>query len=43
MEVQHKALSNRTVAALKVARDTVFWDRDLAGFGGREPSRAKMS
>ena len=35
MAVQQKTLSNRTVAALKVARDTVFWDRDLTGFGVR--------
>ena len=35
MAVQQKTLSNRTVAALKVARDTVFWDRDLTGFGIR--------
>ncbi len=31
--VQQKTLSNRTVAALQVARDTVFWDRELTGFG----------
>ena len=35
MAVQQKTLSNRTVAALKVARDTVFWDRDLTGFAVR--------
>ena len=35
MAVQQKTLSNRTVAALKVERDTVFWDRDLTGFGVR--------
>ena len=33
MAVQKKTLSNRTVAALEVDRDTVFWDRDLTGFG----------
>ena len=33
--VQYKTLSNRTVAALSVERDTVFWDRDLQGFGVR--------
>ena len=32
---RRKALSNRTVAALKVERDTVFWDRNLTGFGVR--------
>ena len=31
--LQYKTLSNRTVAALSVERDTVFWDRDLTGFG----------
>ena len=31
MAVQQKTLSNRTVATLKVERDTVFWDRDLTG------------
>ena len=41
MAVQQKTLSNRTVAALKVARDTVFWDRDLTGFGVRNFSKAK--
>ena len=35
MAVQQKTLSNRTVAALKVARDTVFWDCGLTGFGVR--------
>ena len=35
MALQQKTLSNRTVAALQVARDTVFWDRDLTGFGVR--------
>lgn len=32
---RRKALSNRTVAALNVDRDTVFWDRNLTGFGVR--------
>ena len=35
MAVQKKTLSNRTVSALEVDRDTVFWDRDLTGFGVR--------
>ena len=35
MAVHRKTLSNRTVAALNVERDTVFWDRDLIGFGVR--------
>ena len=30
--LQYRTLSNRTVAALSVERDTVFWDRDLTGF-----------
>ena len=39
--LQYKTLSNRTVAALSVERDTVFWDRDLTGFGVRKSSGAK--
>ena len=35
MVLKQKTLSNRTVAALRVSRDTVFWDRDLTGFGVR--------
>ncbi|MDE0201865.1 MAG: integrase arm-type DNA-binding domain-containing protein [Rhodospirillaceae bacterium] len=43
MAVQKKTLSNRTVAALEVDRDTVFWDRDLTGFGVRVyPSGGKV-
>ena len=30
-----KTLSNRLVAKLAVEKDTVFWDRDLTGFGVR--------
>ena len=33
--LQYKTISNRTVAALSVERDTVFWDRELRGFGVR--------
>ena len=33
--LQTRKLSNRTVAALAVERDTVFWDRELTGFGVR--------
>ena len=33
--LQERTLSNRTVAALTVERDTVFWDRELTGFGIR--------
>ena len=32
MAVHRKTLSNRSVAALEVSRDTVFWDPDLPGF-----------
>ena len=32
---QRKTVSNRMVAALEVTRDTVFWDRELIGFGVR--------
>ena len=35
MADRHETLSNRTVAALTVERDTVFWDRVLRGFGVR--------
>ena len=33
--LQYRTLSNRTVAALSVERDMVFWDRELTGFGVR--------
>ena len=40
---RHKTLSNRTVAGLRVERDSVFWDRDLTGFGVRlYPSGGKV-
>ena len=43
MADRHKTLSNRTVAALTVERDTVFWDRVLTGFGVRVyPSGGKV-
>ena len=32
---EHGTLSNRAVAKLKVEKDTVYWDRDLTGFGVR--------
>ena len=35
--LQHRTLSNRTVATLSVERDTVFWDRELPGFGSGDP------
>ena len=40
---RRKTISRRTVEALKVEKDTVFWDRELTGFGGRQPTRAKTS
>ena len=41
--LQYRALSSRTVAALTVDRDTVFWDRELKGFGVRiHPTGGKV-
>ena len=41
--LQYRTLSNRTVATLSVERDTVFWDRELTGFGVRVyPSGGKV-
>ena len=41
--LQYRALSSRTVAALTVERDTVFWDRELKGFGVRiHPTGGKV-
>ena len=34
-KLQYRTLSNRTVERLKVEKDTVFWDRELTGFGVR--------
>ena len=43
MAVHEKTLTNRSVAALEVSRDTVFWDPDLTGFGVRVyPSGGKV-
>ena len=41
--LQYRALSSRTVAALAVERDTVFWDREFTGFGVRNFAKAKTS
>ena len=41
--LQYKTIFNRTVAALSVKRDTVFWDHELKGFGVRVyPSGGKL-
>lgn len=34
-KLKRRRVSNRTVAALPAEKDTVFWDRELAGFGVR--------
>ena len=40
---RHRTLSSRTVERLKAERDTVFWDRELQGFGVRVyPSGGKV-
>ena len=42
-KLQYETLSNRTVAALNVERDTVFWDPELKGFGVRAyPTGGKL-
>ena len=33
--LQHRTLSSRTVERLSVEKDTVYWDRELTGFGVR--------
>ena len=35
VKLNRRSISRRTVEALKVEKDTVFWDRDLPGFGIR--------
>ena len=41
--LQTKTISRRTVEALTVEKDTVFWDRELMGFGVRVyPSGSKV-
>ena len=34
-KLSRRSISRRTVEALTVEKDTVFWDRDLPGFGVR--------
>ena len=34
-KLKWRSISRRTVEALKVEKDTVFWDRDLPGFSIR--------
>ena len=34
-KLQYRSISKRTVEGLKVEKDTVFWDRELKGFGVR--------
>ena len=34
-KLSRRSISRRTVEALSVEKDTVFWDRDLSGFGVR--------
>ena len=42
-KLQFRTISNRMVAALKVGKDTGFWDRELTGFGVRVyPSGARV-
>ena len=42
-KLQSRTISNRTVEALTVDKDTVFWDRELTGFGVRVyPSGGKV-
>ena len=31
-KLRHKTISKRTVEALEVEKDTVFWDSELIGF-----------
>jgi len=42
-KLKQRSISRSTVEAMKVDRDTVFWDRDQPGFGVRVfPSGTKM-
>ena len=42
-KLKYRSISRRTVQALSVEKDTVFWDRELTGFGVRVyPSGAKF-
>ena len=37
-KLQRKSISKRTVEALSVEKDMVFWDSELTGFGSRGPT-----
>ena len=42
-KLKYRTISKRTVEALPVEKDTVYWDRELTGFGVRVyPSGAKV-
>ena len=42
-KLQYRSISRRTVDALTAERETIFWDRNLSGFGVRVyPSGAKV-
>ena len=42
-KLRRKKISKRTVESLTVAKDTVFWDSELTGFGVRVyPSGSKV-
>ena len=42
--LEYRSISKRTVDGLSVGdKDTVFWDRELSGFGRQKFTRAKTS
>ena len=42
-KLEYKTISRRAVEALRVEKDTVFWDNELTGFGIRVyPSGSKV-
>ena len=40
-KLRDATISRRTVEGLEVEKDTVFWDRELTGFGVRNFAKAK--